>query len=158
MSTTDRPSIRMSPEVGVSSPAIMLSVVVLPQPEGPSSATVSPSAIERSRPATATNDPNSLRSFRRTSFAVIAVFVREGKSALDRSEREPAHQVRLDEVAGDHQRNHGDGGKRGLHSVELPRRRGEVLAELHRHGDDLAVGEDEREQELAPVQDEDEQR
>ena len=34
--TTDSPPIWISPEVGVSWPAIMRRIVVLPQPEGPS--------------------------------------------------------------------------------------------------------------------------
>ena len=35
MATTDVPSIAMSPAVGVSKPAIIISVVVLPEPLGP---------------------------------------------------------------------------------------------------------------------------
>ena len=42
-----RPSNRMRPEVGVSSPAMMRSAVDLPQPEGPTSETNSPSAMSR---------------------------------------------------------------------------------------------------------------
>jgi hypothetical protein len=44
------PSIRISPEVGSSSPAIMRSVVVLPQPEGPSSMKNSPSPMVKDGP------------------------------------------------------------------------------------------------------------
>ena len=39
---TSRPPIRMRPSLGSSRPAIMRSVVVLPQPEGPSSVTSVP--------------------------------------------------------------------------------------------------------------------
>src|SRR5580698_8665224 len=45
---TSVPPIRMRPELGISSPAIILRIVVLPQPEGPSSTMNSPSVIARS--------------------------------------------------------------------------------------------------------------
>ena len=50
------------PEVGVSSPATMRSVVVLPQPEGPSSAKNEPLGTSRSRAFTAVKLANSLVS------------------------------------------------------------------------------------------------
>ena len=49
-SLTTRSSIAISPPVMRSSPAIMRSSVDLPQPEGPTSTTNSPSAISRSMP------------------------------------------------------------------------------------------------------------
>jgi hypothetical protein len=52
-SLTTVPPIRMSPSVISSSPAIMRSVVDLPQPEGPTSTTNSLSAMSRSMPRTA---------------------------------------------------------------------------------------------------------
>src|SRR6476646_855180 len=56
----------MRPEVGVSNPAIMRSVVVLPEPDGPSIEKNSPWRTSRSTPATAmigdTPPPNSLRT------------------------------------------------------------------------------------------------
>ena len=42
MATTDLPSMAMSPPVGVSKPAIIIKVVVLPDPLGPSSVRNSP--------------------------------------------------------------------------------------------------------------------
>ena len=45
--TTSRPSMRMEPVVGVSKPATMRSVVVLPQPEGPRKETNSPFSTSR---------------------------------------------------------------------------------------------------------------
>ena len=48
-----RSPIRIEPLVTVSKPAIMRNVVVLPQPDGPSSATSSPGSIARSMPFTA---------------------------------------------------------------------------------------------------------
>jgi len=44
----------MAPSVGVSNPAIIRSVVVFPQPEGPSIEKNSPDAMEKSASATAT--------------------------------------------------------------------------------------------------------
>ena len=48
------PLMRISPALGLSSPAIMRSVVVLPQPEGPSSVTNAPVGTTRSMLSTAT--------------------------------------------------------------------------------------------------------
>ena len=49
------PSIRISPSLGVSSPASMRSSVVLPQPDGPSSAKNSPSRMSSETLSTATS-------------------------------------------------------------------------------------------------------
>ena len=46
---TSRPSMRIAPVLGTSKPATILSVVVLPQPEGPRKETNSPRAIDRSK-------------------------------------------------------------------------------------------------------------
>jgi hypothetical protein len=51
------PSISRLPAVIVSSPAIMRSSVDLPQPDGPTITTSSPSATSSSTPRTATNPP-----------------------------------------------------------------------------------------------------
>ena len=52
-SLTTRPPITMLPVSLRSSPATMRKVVVLPQPEGPSSVTNSPCSMARSMPSTA---------------------------------------------------------------------------------------------------------
>src|ERR1044072_4491053 len=52
-SLTTRPPIAIEPVSLRSSPATMRRVVVLPQPDGPSSVTNSPCSIERSMPSTA---------------------------------------------------------------------------------------------------------
>src|SRR5438034_8075275 len=57
-----RPPRRIPPAVGTMNPAIMRNVVVLPQPDGPSSTTSSPCAISRSTPATARTSPYVLVS------------------------------------------------------------------------------------------------
>ena len=46
-STTSRPSMRITPWLGVSNPATMRSVVVLPQPDGPRKETNSPLSTPR---------------------------------------------------------------------------------------------------------------
>ena len=51
---TSAPSTRMRPEVGVSKPAIIRRVVVLPQPDGPSSVTNDPPASDSDTSSTAT--------------------------------------------------------------------------------------------------------
>ena len=51
------------PLVGRSNPAIIRSVVVFPQPDGPSSVKNSPGGISRSMPATATKLAERLRQF-----------------------------------------------------------------------------------------------
>ena len=60
--------IRMLPSVGSSSPATIRSVVVLPQPDGPSRAKNEPGGIVSERSSTATNEPKRLvtRSRRRS--------------------------------------------------------------------------------------------
>src|ERR1044071_17162 len=63
---------RISPPSGWRNPASSLSVVVLPQPEGPSSETNSPSPISRSRPSTAAASPNFFVSFFRATVAKLS--------------------------------------------------------------------------------------
>ena len=54
---TDRLSILMSPSLGVSNPAIIISVVLLPDPLGPSSVRNSPPGISSDTPRTAPTPP-----------------------------------------------------------------------------------------------------
>ena len=70
-SLTTRSPMRITPLVGYSRPASMRSVVVLPQPEGPSRLTNSPSAIVRSSPLTATAEPKALRTFSKLTPAIL---------------------------------------------------------------------------------------
>src|SRR5437773_2921707 len=65
------PSSRILPSVGCSNPAIIRSVVVLPQPDGPSIEKNSPLGISTLIPATAATSPKRLtRSTRETSPAI----------------------------------------------------------------------------------------
>ena len=50
---TSAPPIRIWPAVAISSPAIILSVVVLPQPDGPSSVTSLPASMKSEMSLTA---------------------------------------------------------------------------------------------------------
>src|SRR5690242_15824721 len=64
---TDRPARWISPPSGERKPAIRLSVVVLPQPLGPSRVTNSPGATSRSMPSTAVIVPKRFVSLRSCS-------------------------------------------------------------------------------------------
>src|SRR5881397_1526450 len=72
---TTKPSKRISPLSGVSKPAIIRSVVVLPQPEPPTSETSSPGWMSSDSPSTAVAPAKRLRTSRRTMF--IASSARE---------------------------------------------------------------------------------
>src|SRR6266852_6037234 len=63
LKVTSSPPSRMRPEVGSSRPAIMRSVVVLPQPEGPKRQKKSPSRTVNEESRTATNSANALWRF-----------------------------------------------------------------------------------------------
>ena len=58
--STSSPSKRTAPASGTSSPAMMRSSVVLPEPDGPSSATSSPAGTSRLTSSSAVNAPNAL--------------------------------------------------------------------------------------------------
>ena len=66
------PFISIVPAVGLMKPAIIRSVVVLPQPDGPSSETNSPSCNVRLTSCTAGTVPNVLPSPVRTSLLIRA--------------------------------------------------------------------------------------
>src|SRR5260370_10559625 len=67
------PPIRISPSVPSSSPAIMRKVVLLPQPDGPTSTMNSLSAISRSMPRTASVRSYFLTTLRRATLAILEV-------------------------------------------------------------------------------------
>src|SRR5258705_11483704 len=67
------PSKLIVPESGVSRPAIILSVVVLPQPEGPSSPKNSPRSTSSETPATAAVLSNFLEMFRSESSGIFGI-------------------------------------------------------------------------------------
>ncbi len=61
------PSISIVPAAGGRNPAIIRSVVVLPQPDGPSSETKSPDSIARLQSSTAVTSPKRHETFFKTS-------------------------------------------------------------------------------------------
>src|ERR1700736_5513890 len=85
----------MRPSSGVSKPATMRKVVVLPQPDGPSSAKNSPASIARSTPSTARLIPSKLllRRARRTAAAPPASLMERRPRGARRAPRSPAHQA-----------------------------------------------------------------
>src|SRR5215472_4872179 len=75
-SLTTRSSKRTSPVSGRSKPATSRSVVVLPHPEPPTSATSSPGAISRESPSTAVDAPKRLLTSRSViRMALLRVFL-----------------------------------------------------------------------------------
>ena len=69
---TTLPAMLISPPVGCSSPATQRSVVVLPQPEGPSSTTISPAGTAKLTPSIAGRPiANCLRRSVTSSVAVM---------------------------------------------------------------------------------------
>src|ERR1043166_215573 len=72
-SLTRSPPIRISPSVTSSRPAIMRKVVLLPQPDGPTSTMNSLSAISRSMPRTASVRSYFLTTLRSATLAILEV-------------------------------------------------------------------------------------
>src|SRR5882757_7547174 len=74
---TIRPAMLISPSVGCSSPATQRNVVVLPQPEGPSSTTISPAGTAKLTPSIAGRPiANCLRRSVTSSVAVMSLLSR----------------------------------------------------------------------------------
>src|ERR1700730_14113266 len=74
---TTRPAMLISPPVGCSRPATQRSVVVLPQPDGPSRTTISPAGTAKLTPSMAGRPTeNCLRRSLTSSVAVMSVLPR----------------------------------------------------------------------------------
>src|SRR5215471_2324839 len=133
---TTRPPMAMVPPLISSSPAIMRSVVDLPQPDGPTSTTNSRSLISRLRSLTATTGPYDFCTLVRTTSAIA-------------SDPQPAQDVFLAEQRHD-QRGNERNDRGGAHEMPL---HAELVHELRHHdGQDrcLVRGQDQREQKLVP--------
>ncbi len=101
-SATERSSNRMSPASGVRNPAIRLSVVVLPDPLGPSSETNEPAGTSSEMPSTAFTAPNALVRLRSRSCAPLALGVAAASLIGDAIPvRGPAGSVRNQSVSAD---------------------------------------------------------
>src|SRR4030088_1112063 len=80
---TSRPAMLISPDVGCSSPATQRRVVVLPQPEGPSSTTISPAGTAKLTPSTPGRAiANCLRKSVTSSVAVMISSVSWARRSL----------------------------------------------------------------------------
>src|SRR2546430_3207281 len=99
----------ISPAVGRSSPAIIRSRVVFPEPEEPSSTRNSPSRIERSTPSTACRSPNCFLKFRISMPATVEAL----------APRLPAVRGRVGRL-GEVYRRGGDDTRRDLPDFERP--------------------------------------
>ena len=150
-----RPSSRMRPPFGVSKPASMRSSVVLPQPEGPSSAKNSFSRMSSETPSTAVTRPKFLRhmidveqrarlahwpTIPRLSrcdrvSAVIADRHDDGRQRVDlRRDAEADHRIDLHRQRG--RGAPGAGGEEGDDELVDRQREGEQRAGDHRRQDD----------------------
>src|SRR5450631_42525 len=80
---TTRPAMLISPSVGCSSPATQRKVVVLPQPDGPSSTTISPAGTAKLTPSTAGRPiANCLRRSVTSSVAVMMPLISSMRRSL----------------------------------------------------------------------------
>src|SRR3984885_14483600 len=150
-SVTSRPPINNRPAEMVSSPAIMLRVVVLPHPDGPTSTTNEPSAISRLSCGMTTCAPKRFSMSIKETLANGAPF----PSALDRADKIAAGNPAIGKNEQDHDWDlRDDQARRG----QVERRNVAVAIEFEhadRDGKDrLAIEEHEGEHELLPDRDE----
>src|SRR3984885_11146883 len=95
------PSMRISPSLALSSPAIMANKVDLPQPDGPTSAMNSPVCASRSMPLRTSTEPKRLVSRETVSVAMIAL-------SLNGALREPANEILAAEQVDQERRGRAD--------------------------------------------------
>ena len=102
---TRRPPISMVPASGDSSPAIRRSTVVLPQPDGPSTVSISPGRTSRSTSSTATTSPNArrrprIRTARGRHWAAVTRPLLGPQQDRDRGDRQDEQERRRDRGSG----------------------------------------------------------
>src|SRR3954452_16773977 len=97
---TSRSQMRIDPASSGSRPASIRSAVDLPDPDGPTRTSSSPSPMSRSRLSTAAM---SVPSYVRVAWSYLTAVI--GGSSLDRAHREPADHPLLRGPAGEHDRN-----------------------------------------------------
>src|ERR1700733_2189457 len=141
---TIRPSMRISPSLAVSRPAIMARSVDLPQPDGPTSAMNSPVCASRSIPLRTSTEPKRWVSRETVSVAMIAL-------SLDGALREPANEILAAEQINQERRNGANHHRRARDIVRV----GVHLTGRQRdqrRSDRLlgSPGEDDAEQEFVP--------
>src|SRR6266446_6945014 len=134
----DSPAISMTPSSGSSKPEIRRNVVVLPQPLGPSSETISPAPTLKVTLSTAVTAPNrfmTLRNSMTVSVAGAMCFPMNERRLTDRSVEADEFLENDDQPQG-HQHEHDRGGRDaeieiGPHAAD----------ERHRQGIGVGVGE-----------------
>src|SRR5258707_2641434 len=114
LSNMAEPAIAIAPSSGASSPAMQRRIVVLPQPEGPSSARVWPSATSSETPSTAARPPKRLRKSRIVTKPAMSILSQRcARGAEQRESAEQHHKLDHRErgdvaeaaLAEDHQRD-----------------------------------------------------
>src|ERR1700722_5305890 len=141
---TNRPSMRISPDVIFSSPAIIASNVDLPHPEGPTSAMNSPVLASRSTPLRTSTAPKLLRKLEMVSDDMPA-------PSLDGSLRQSTHKIFAAEEI-DQQRRNGADQHAGAHHV-IDSHTGAAGRHADQRGGDRVLasgGEDHAEQIFVP--------
>src|SRR5580658_111955 len=138
------PSMRISPSLTLSSPAIIASSVDLPQPDGPTSAINSPVCASRSMPLRTSTEPKRLCSREMVSVAIV---VRSFDRALGEAANEIPSAEEIDQKRRDGADEHGaacDIVGVGVHLAgrERDQRRGDGLLG--------SAGEHDAEQEFVP--------
>ena len=137
------PSSRIAPESGCSKPAISRSVVVLPQPDGPSIVKNSPPGISRSMPSTATHVAVALDELLEMDLAahsrgpprsIVASALERGARLLAAAEA-PEHQARQHE-----REQRDDEHDRGQRVQRRRRRVARLRVDPHRHRRRVGAG------------------
>src|SRR5579872_4141194 len=130
-SLTRRSPIKISPPVTSIRPATRLSVVVLPHPDGPTSATNSPSLMVSERSSTARNAPYVFAMWSSLTCAMKTPIAR--LLCLHRPFGEGTHEIPLQDQEQHHDRHaHDEGG--GHQARPVRRVFGEEPLETHRQG------------------------
>src|SRR5690349_18801839 len=129
-SLTRRPPMASSPAETVSSPAMMRSSVVLPQPEGPTKTQNSPSFTSRSMSRRISTVPKDLQMPR----SVTSGMAISPRPLLDRTGRKAAHKLAREQDI-EHEDRRDREGERGDHRVPVD----DILADelLHPERDGL---------------------
>src|SRR5688572_12442675 len=141
-SLTRLPPSRISPALGFSRPAMMRSSVDLPQPDGPTRTTNSPSATSRSTAWITSTGPNDFDTWRRLRSVIARSFkARRGDARGDEA---------LQEGEDDHHGEHADD-RHGEDVVPLHVQLAGEGAEADLQRVELLAGEhDQRPQEIVP--------
>src|SRR5271169_2939573 len=137
------PSMRISPELIDSSPAIVLSSVDLPQPDGPTSTRKPPLSSVRSMPLRISSAPKRLRKSLISRKAMGSTF--HGAS------HQAAHEVPAGDNVDEESGSGGDDRRGHVHVVlDNPGRSVDEIVERHRHRRLIAGGERGAEQKVVP--------